>query len=343
MTSSSQQSYLEGWLKFFSSAEMPILRKTARQLEATRRQIERVNGRDVTEIVLHDPLLALRMLAFIQEFRSRHLHREITNIAHAVMMLGIEPFFRKFDQPLTLEEKLADTPAALLGVLQVILRTQRASRYAHEWAFARYDLNVEEVALAALLHDTAEILLWCFAPEQAMDIQMRLRADKSLRSASVQQQVLGFTLAELQLALCHAWQLPELLITLMDDANAHLPRVQNVKLAVNLARHSVEGWSDAAIPDDLAAIQKLLNIDHDTLLHRLQLTPEMLLAGQAIPVASVEPLAPAATSFTSPSVPERDDLLDALLGDVSSTDETLLAPTAEMSDDELTDALLDMP
>lgn len=336
MNSQSQQSYLEGWLKFFSSAEMPILRKTARQLEAARSQIDRVNGRDITGIVLHDPLLALRVLAFIQEFRSRHLHREITNIAHAVMMLGVEPFFRKFDQPLTLEEKLADKSAALLGVLQVIMRTQRASRYAYEWAFARYDLNVEEVALAALLHDTAEILLWCFAPEQAMDIQARLHADKSLRSASVQQQVLGFTLAELQLALCHAWHLPELLITLMDDANAHLPRVQNVKLAVNLARHSVEGWTDAAIPDDLAAIQKLLNIDYDTLLHRLQLTPEMLQQ-----TAPVEPAAE--TLVATASAPELDDSLDALLGDVSPTDETLLVPAAEIIDDDLTGALLDMP
>ena len=336
MNSPSQQSYLEGWLKFFSSAEMPILRKTARQLEAARSQIDRVNGRDITGIVLHDPLLALRVLAFIQEFRSRHLHREITNIAHAVMMLGVEPFFRKFDQPLTLEEKLADKSAALLGVLQVIMRSQRASRYAHEWAFARYDLNVEEVALAALLHDTAEILLWCFAPEQAMDIQARLHADKSLRSASVQQQVLGFTLAELQLALCHAWHLPELLITLMDDANAHLARVQNVKLAVSLARHSVEGWTDAAIPDDLAAIQKLLNIDYDTLLHRLQLTPEML--QQAAPV---EPAAE--TLVATASAPELDDLLDALPGDVSPTDETLLVSAAEIIDDDLTGALLDMP
>jgi hypothetical protein len=46
---------------------------------------------------------------------------------------------------------LSGQPQALLGVLQVILRTQRASRYAHEWAFARHDMNVEEVALAALL------------------------------------------------------------------------------------------------------------------------------------------------------------------------------------------------
>jgi hypothetical protein len=81
------------------------------------------------------------------------------------------------------------------------------------------------------------------------------------------------------LALCHAWHLPELLTTLMDDGKAHLPRVQNVKLAVNLARHSTGGWTDPAIPDDLTAVQNLLHISRETLLHRLQLPPEVLPGG----------------------------------------------------------------
>ncbi|MBL8373582.1 HDOD domain-containing protein [Accumulibacter sp.] len=267
---------LAGWLAFVSGREMPVLRQTARRLDEARQNIDRVNGRDITDIVLQDPLLAIRVLAYIQAGSRRRLQSDITNIANAVMMLGVDPFFRQFDRPLTLESMLGGQPQALLGVLQVILRTQRASRYAHEWAFARHDMNVEEVALAALLHDLAEILLWCFAPDLAIEIRSRLQADRSLRSASVQQEVLGFPLAELQLALCHAWHLPELLTTLMDDGNAHLARVQNVKLAVNLARHSTDGWADPAIPDDLKAIQDLLHISRDTLLHRLQLPPELL-------------------------------------------------------------------
>ncbi|MBN8439419.1 MAG: HDOD domain-containing protein [Candidatus Accumulibacter sp.] len=270
---------LAGWVTFLSSAEMPILRQTARRLDHARQQIDRVNGRDITDIVLQDPLLAIRVLAYIQEASHRRLQSDITNIASAVMMLGIDPFFRKFDQPRTLETMLSGQPQALLGVVQVILRTQRASHYAHEWAFARHDMNVEEVALAALLNDIAEILLWCFAPHLAIEIRSRLQADRTLRSAGAQQEVLGFPLADLQLALCHAWHLPELLTTLMDDGKAHLQRVQNVKLAVNLARHSTGGWTDPAIPDDLTAVQNLLHISRETLLHRLQLPPEVLPGG----------------------------------------------------------------
>ena len=261
---------------FLSKAEMPILRQTVRKLEEARQNIDKVSGRDITAIVLQDPLMAVRVLAYIQPFRGKHLRSDITTIANAVMMLGIEPFFKKFEAPTTIETLLKGEPQALLGVLQVVRRVQRASHYAHDWAFERHDMNIEEVALAALLHDLAEILLWCFAPKMAIEIRDRLQADKSLRSVTAQEQVLGFRLFDLQSALCHAWHLPELLNMLMDDANAHLPRVQNVRLAVNLARHSITDWNNAALPDDFAAIEKLLHINRETLLSRLNVPEEFI-------------------------------------------------------------------
>ncbi len=266
---------LDAWVIFFSNAEMPILRQTARRLEEARANIDHINGRDIASIVMQDPLMAVRVLAYIQPFSGKHLRSDITTIANAIMMLGIEPFFNTLGTPTTIEAMLHDEPQALLGVLQVIRRAQRASKYAHDWAFERHDINIEEVTLAALLHDLAEILLWCFAPKLAIEIRHRQQADKTLRSAAVQQQVLGIRLFDLQQALCTAWQLPELLNTLMDDANAHLPRVQNVTLAVNLARHSASSWEDAALPDDLTDIGKLLHISRETLLRRLDV-PENL-------------------------------------------------------------------
>jgi len=267
---------LETCVDLLSKAEMPILRQTARKLEEARQNMDQISGRDITAIVLQDPLMAVRVLAYIQPFRGKHLRSDITTIANAVMMLGIEPFFKKFEAPTTVETLLKGEPQALLGLLQVIRRVQRASRYAHDWAFDRHDMNIEEVALAALLHDLAEILLWCFAPKLAIEIRDRLQADTSLRSTTTQQQILGFPLFDMQLALCQAWHLPELLNTLMDDANAHLPRVQNVTLAVNLARHSINDWSNAALPDDFAAIEKLLHINRETVLSRLNVPEEFI-------------------------------------------------------------------
>lgn len=276
---------MDAWVGYFSSVDMPILRQTARRLEEARQNIERINGRDIAAIVLQDPLLAIRVLAYIQPFRGKHLRSDITTIANAVMMLGVEPFFKRFESPLTIEALLKEEPQALLGVLHVIRRVQRASRYAHEWAFERHDMNIEEVELAALLHDLAEVLLWCFAPRLAIEIRDRQKADPTLRSAAAQEQVLGIRLVDLQLALCDAWHLPDLLRALMDDANAELPRVRNVVLAVNLARHSASDWSNPALPDDFAAVEKLLHIDRETLLARLSLPDDVTQKYLSLPSA----------------------------------------------------------
>ena len=266
---------LNVWVRYLSEAELPVLRQTVRRLEDAQQNIDRIGGREIADIVLQDPLLAIRVLSFIQSLRGKHLRTDITTIANAIMMLGIEPFFTRFGSLNTIENTLGGQPQALLGVLHVIRRMQRAARYAHDWAFERLDMNVEEVALAALLHDLAEILLWCFAPQQALEIRRRQQLDPTLRSAIAQEDVLGIRLADLQLALYEAWHLPELLKTLMDDAQSEHPRVRNVVLAVNLARHSAENWENPGLPEDFRGIEKLLHIDRDVLLQRLNV-PEAI-------------------------------------------------------------------
>lgn len=262
---------IDSWVQFLSEREIPVLRQTARSIGEARQRIDDINGREISAIVLRDPMMTVRVLAFIRPYHGKHHLKEITAVEHAVMMLGVEPFFKHFEQLGVIEDQLKFDPQALLGLLHVIRRAQRAAHYAFDWARWRRDLNIEEVTVAALLHDLAEILMWCFAPQQALQVLALQQADHNMRSVDAQQAIHGFHLIELQLALCRAWQLPELLLNLLDDTDRDSARVKNVQLAVNLARHSSNGWDDAALPDDYAGIENLLNIDHEALMVRLGL------------------------------------------------------------------------
>lgn len=262
---------IDSWVEFLSAQEIPVLRQTARALPETRQRAEQVNVREIAAIVLRDPLMSLRVLRFTTRHHARRKWQEISTVEHAVMMLGVEPFFQHFSQSEIVEDVLKPHPQGLLGLLHVVRRAQRASRYAWDWAVWRCDLNAEELGVAALLHDLAEMLLWSFAPQRALDIQALQKADPAMRSADAQRQVLGFALNDLQTALCRQWELPELLLSLMDDSHADRPRVKNVKLAVDLARHSARGWEDPALPDDYKAIAALMNVDEETVLFRLGL------------------------------------------------------------------------
>ncbi len=262
---------LAPWIQRLSNQEIPVLRQTARALADVRQYADSVGVRKIAAIVLNDPLMTARVLRFVASRRSRRQLQDLSTVEHAVMMLGVEPFFHHFAQFDIIEDRLKPYPQALLGLLHVVRRAQRAARYALDWATWRHDLNSEEVAIAALLHDLAEMLVWCAAPQQALGIQALQADNLALRSADAQTAVLGFAFNDLQTVLCKDWQLPELLANLMDDKHAGRGRVKNVKLAVDLARHSAHGWDDPALPDDFRAIAALMNIDEATLQLRLGL------------------------------------------------------------------------
>lgn len=265
---------IESWTLLFSNNGLPILRVTKRRLEEMRADLDRVDARELARLILQDPIMTVRVLAYIQPMRGRSLQHDITTIASAVMMAGIEPFFHRFSELFTIEDQVREAgPQALLGVLQIIRRAQRAADYAQEWAIWRHDINMEEVRIAALLHDLAEMLVWCTAPKLGLAIQEMQKTHPGMRSADAQKMMLGFTFHDIQSELCRVWHLPELLRTLMGDDNANQPRVKNVTLAVQLARHSSHGWDDPALPDDYVEIGHLLNITPEAVRQRLGLDP----------------------------------------------------------------------
>lgn len=273
---------IENWLLFFKGVDLPVMRNTVRQIETMRADSDNINGRSLASVVLRDPLMTLKVLTFTQPLTGKSLRSDITTIGNAITLAGIEPFFRKFTNMPTVEQMLNDNPQHLLAALKLIRRVQRAARYAYEWALWRHDINVEEITIAALLHDLAEILLACFAPSLASEIRARQQSNPSLRSTAIQREVLGITLIDLQLALCRTWHLPEILTSLIDPEEPEHPRIHNVLLAVDLARHSANGWNDAALPDDFTAIGRLLNLNPAALIERLHLSDEEKAALPAI-------------------------------------------------------------
>ena len=123
----------------------------------------------------------------------------------------------------------------------------------------RGDPDATIIHQAAFLNDFAEMLVWLHAPTLAVKIRDAQAADSSLRSSLIQKEVLGVEIADLRQALMKLWRLPELLISISDDRNAERNNVKCVVLAARVARHTAVDWDNAAIPDDVQEIAKLLN------------------------------------------------------------------------------------
>lgn len=285
---------VDAYVEHFTRQDIPVLKRTVRDLAVAADAGETLNARQLAGVVMGDPLMTMKVLVHLQRHRRRSQNHDITTIDRVVMMMGINPFLEAFGEARTLEAHLADRPAALLGALHVVGRARRAAHFARDWAIARHDVDVDEITVAALLREATEILCWTFAPELSQQVQAQQAADPTLRSVVAQRNVFGFAFRDIQLGIARAWKLPELLLTLLDEKNAHNPRVRNVCLASDFARHLAHGWDDAALPDDITEIESLLHLNRDTLLRRLGTPAEHLHRFQ--PGAPTPPASPPPTT-----------------------------------------------
>ncbi|MDP2071514.1 HDOD domain-containing protein [Methylotenera sp.] len=254
---------ISAWIDFIRKAEIPVLKHTAREIARLKEDEDNLSARAISSAVLNDPMMVFKVLTFSQKHKGKKQLQDLVQADQAILMMGTSSFFLNLQPKVLVEDILKSNLPALMHLLRLVRRAHQAAHFAADWATHLADLHAEEVRTAALLHDLAEMLMWCFAPDKMNAIYAMQHADKTLRSVAVQQDVLGFRLQDLQKELVEIFQLPPLLSKLMQDNASSEQRVRNVILAINLARHSANGWDDAALPDDYSDIAALLRMDID--------------------------------------------------------------------------------
>lgn len=270
---SQQPESMADWLAFLGRADIPVLKHTERELKRLSSDDAQLDARNIAHIVTDDPLMTVKLLRYMQTHKHRNQKYELMDVKEALLMMGLDAFFREVPAAPIAEDMLRDHREALVHLLHTVLRAQRSAHYAYDWALRQHDLHAEEVHESALLYHVAEMLMWCFNPLQMLEIQKRQESDGSLRSVDAQKQVLGFSGMDLQRQLTIEWQLPKLLLNLMDPAQANTARVRTVKLAANLARHSAQGWDNDALPDDYREIGALLRMKPDKVMSVVKSVP----------------------------------------------------------------------
>jgi HD-like signal output (HDOD) protein len=251
--------HLGAWTHYFANAEIPVLACTAQALEELREKEDDVDANMLTPVIQADPLMSLKLIRLVATLRTPGVSTETESITSSLVLMGIAPFFRHFQAQMTLENWLSDQPRALQGLQKLLTRSERAGQFALGFAIHRGDTDATIIHQAAFLHDFAEMLIWIHAPTLAVDIQDAQEADSTLRSNTIQREILGIEINDLRQALMRLWHFPELLVNISDDRHAERANVKCVVLAERLARHTAQGWNNAALPDDYADIAQLLN------------------------------------------------------------------------------------
>lgn len=191
------------------------------------------------DIILRDPGLALHTLKQLQAGSGKPLKAEISSMAQAAMLLGIDRAKRlPLGQP---QQESTLTGYAQQGYVRAASRAFHAAFQAWDWAHIKNDHAPEEVLLAALLHDVAEMALWVTAPEKMHQFRKLMLKD-GLPTDEAQYIAFGESLEHFSREIADRWQLPGLVNEALRPENANKPRVRGVMLAVQLARCTERGW-----------------------------------------------------------------------------------------------------
>lgn len=205
----------------------------------------------LADAVLGDPFLCIRLLREAEHSRSRRLKSETTTVLAAIMQLGTE---RVRDVLLSSPEVDTDN----LGLMELEARSTLAAQICLRWGAGRHDIHPGEIAVAALLMDAGELLLWAFQPELPMQAKMALQQGWATRSQEAQLKTCGFTFRELTVRCAELWGMPPLICSLL--AGSDTVRAQLTRASADAARHLAAGTTTnlAALAHDLAEAKKLI-------------------------------------------------------------------------------------
>ena len=242
------------WIAKLGPYEVPVFRRTARLLTEFAQKAPNIKNNELAAVILTDPLMTLRILHDANSRSSKRLGSEITTVEHAILRLGMNAFFEKYGSLPTVEEALANQPKALQAAYEFWQHGYHASWQARDFAVQHLDTQAEEVEIATLLANVADLLLCLKAPKAAIKLR-RLR--RKLRPAMAEVEVLGDSLDSLQQGILAAWRMPEEHCEMLAASQKPKSRQLMLRSALAIERLAEQGWWHkelAVVFDDIAGI-----------------------------------------------------------------------------------------
>lgn len=244
---------IDQWVEFLKGKEIPVLSRTRALMAVLAEQgaaaTKELSARELADYVYADPYLSLKLLRQAENRRSQRLGQETTTALAAVLQTGFDDLIQ-----VVLGSSVSDDSHQ--GCNDCEFRAMMAASIARGWAMQRADVSPDEVALAALLSESGELLLWHFAPELPLKAQDALASGRDPTPLQAQQDVVGFSFRQLTLALVQAWQLPNIIALLIRGTDT--PRASIARIAVEAARLIIADEHGPALPALLTDLKALL-------------------------------------------------------------------------------------
>lgn len=161
---------------------------------------------DIGSVIAKDPALSVRLLRVVNSsfygFQSR-----IDTISRAITIVGIDDLYNLVVATCVVD-KFSKIPTDLVDMTDFWMRSVHCGVVNKLLAKNCAVLNAERLFLAGLLHDIGSLVIYQTLPEQAAKVLLSVRQDRRLLTG-FEQEILGFTHAEVGRILLETWGLPD--------------------------------------------------------------------------------------------------------------------------------------
>ena len=248
---------LDQWVTKLETLQLPAMASTIKQVSQLLNTPNTKNS-DFQQVIIRDPGFTLTLFRLFNS--NKFAPREApSTLSHIVALLG-QGCLKEICRTTPVLETTPRAPFRQ-GLHNGYSQAAHAANYALSLGETIRDRNPVELAIAALFHELAEMLLWTHAREKMRRIDALKKRGINTESAALS--VLNLNLNQLSQALAEQWKLPLLTIDALEPYGAFQIRSLGVMLCAKLANESGRSWASEATQDliELMADYQAMDID----------------------------------------------------------------------------------
>lgn len=238
---------LEEWVAFLTKQELPIFSHTALRINRAMSSSS-AGAMELGRIIQQDPTLTAKLLKLGNSPYYNPSRQKLPNINRAIIILGIKNIHNLAIACSYMESAASRHNSEEIN--RLIANSLHAAVQAKAFAILAGDPFPEEVFVAALMNNFGRVAFWCYGQDAC--VQIRQLTASGIAAQEAEQRVLGFTLRELEAALCKAWQLGGLIEECIGDVDASGSyRTKLVHYSHKLVEELEKGLDSAGVQDSL--------------------------------------------------------------------------------------------
>lgn len=254
---------LKNWVKHISEEEMPVFTHTARSIAAASRGVD-TPVEELAHLILQDSSMTARVLRLANSVYYNPAGKPVNTVSRAIVFLGFD-VVRSMAVTIALVEPLL-TGFKQQHIITELARAIHAAVQAKSIAKLRGINSIEEVFIAALLYRLGHMAFWCFPRGLARDMDNTYR--KWEHAEDAEEELLGFTLAKLTLALNQKWHLSHLLSLALDKEPSE--EIVDVNQAYALVHAVEEGWGSLRTREIVTDISERIELSFEETLEMVK-------------------------------------------------------------------------